>query len=308
MRNGRGAVLHPQDPLRSAAALAIAAVDGQGTDGRVQLAVPLPRTLLLELAAEQGQRLERARWDPQSRRVYGERLLCLDALELERVPWPRLGDSQALAALLEGLRQIGLQQLPWDEASQSLRQRLQLAHEHLGEPWPDRSFAALERTLELWLGPQLLGLRSLQDLAGRDLENALWGELAWPLRQELERLLPQRLNVPSGRAVRLDYSSGEPVLAVKLQELFGCPGLPALVDGRLPISVQLLSPAGRPAAITRDLAGFWREGYAEVRRELRGRYPRHPWPEDPGRAEATALTQAALARRAARSGSSGGSG
>jgi ATP-dependent helicase HrpB len=302
MRNGRGALLHPQDPLSGAEALAIAAVDGQGTEARVLLAALLPRALLLERAAEQGQRLERARWDPHSQRVVGERLLSLDALELERAPWPQLEDGPAAAALLEGLRQIGLEQLPWSEASQSLRQRLQLAHVHLGEPWPDRSPAALEQTLELWLGPRLLGLRSLQELQDIDWESALWGDLAWPLRQELERLLPQRLGVPSGRTVRLDYASGEPVLAVKLQELFGCPGLPPLLDGRLPIRLHLLSPAGRPAAITRDLAGFWRQGYAEVRRELRGRYPRHPWPEDPSSAQATALTKAALARREGRSG------
>lgn len=302
MRNGRGALLHPQDPLSGAEALAIAAVDGQGTEARVLLAAVLPRSLLLELAAEQGQWIERARWDPTSRRVLGERLCSLGALELERSPWPRLDDQLALAALLAGLRQIGLEQLPWSEASQTLRQRLQLAHAHLGEPWPDRSAATLEQTLELWLGPHLQGLRSLQDLQNVDLESALWGDLAWSLRQELERLLPQRLSVPSGRLVRLEYASGEPVLAVKLQELFGCPGLPPLLEGRLPIRVQLLSPAGRPAAITCDLASFWRQGYAEVRRELRGRYPRHPWPEDPIGAEATALTQAALARRQSRSG------
>ena len=110
-------------------------------------------------------------------------------------------------------------------------------------------------------------------------------------------MLPASLTVPSGRSVALDYSGGEPVLAVKLQELFGCRGLQPLLAGRLPITVQLLSPAGRPAAITRDLKGFWATGYAEVRRDLRGRYPRHPWPEDPTGAEATALTKAGLARR-----------
>lgn len=300
MRSGRGARLHAQDPLCGAAALAIAAVDGQGADGRVLLAAQLPADLLAELADREGNWVERARWDPEQGRVFGERVRRLDALELERQPWPGLEDGLATAALLQGVRQSGLEAvLPWSEASRDLRIRLQLAHDHLGPPWPKRSPEALEDNLGDWLAPQLAGLRSLQDLQTIDLESALWGDLPWSRRQELEQLLPQRLTVPSGRAVRINYQSGEPVLAVKLQELFGCPGLPPLLAGRLPITVQLLSPAGRPAAITRDLAGFWQGGYREVRRELRGRYPRHPWPEDPTGAEATALTKAALARRAA---------
>jgi ATP-dependent helicase HrpB len=124
----------------------------------------------------------------------------------------------------------------------------------------------------------------------------LWGDLDWSLRRELERLLPLTQPVPSGRRVPLDYGSGTPVLAVKLQEMFGCLEGPTVLDGRLAVRVELLSPAGRPAAVTSDLAGFWNQGYAEVRRELRGRYPRHPWPEDPRQGIASARTKAGLAR------------
>ena len=297
MRGGRGAQLMPEDPLAQQPALAIASVDGQGADARVHLAVALPADLLEELALTEGERLSQVRWDPSAGRVQGERLLRLGALIVERAPWPDPDGEQTRQAMLEGLRQLGLEALPWDRRSRGLQQRLALAHMHLGAPWPDRRPEALERDLDTWLGPQLSGVRSQQDLQRLDLESALWGELDWEHRQNLDTLLPRSLMVPSGRSVDIDYSDGEAVLAVKLQELFGCKGLEPLLAGRLPITVQLLSPAGRPAAITRDLRGFWSSGYAEVRRELRGRYPRHPWPEDPGTAVPTGLTKAALARR-----------
>jgi ATP-dependent helicase HrpB len=144
------------------------------------------------------------------------------------------------------------------------------------------------------LAPWLGGARSLDDLRALDLEAALWGDLDWSRRQELEQLLPMRLAVPSGRSVPLDYSSGEPVLAVKLQEMFSSRDTPRLLDGRLPVTLHLLNPAGRPAAITQDLPGFWAGSYREVRRELRGRYPKHPWPEDGATATPTAFTKARL--------------
>lgn len=297
MRGGRGARLEASDPLAGQQALAIAAVDGQGADARVHLAVALAMEELQDLAAEQGEQHSQVRWDPEAARVLGERILRLDALVLERSPLPEPDPMETMAAMLEGVRQLGLEALPWSTASRTLQQRLALAHRHLGDPWPDRRLSTLEQRLDVWLGPHLEGLRSQQDLGRLDLESALWGDLGWEHRQELERLLPRSLQVPSGRAVPLTYQDEEAVLAVKLQEMFGCRDLPALLQGRLALTVQLLSPAGRPAAITRDLAGFWASGYAEVRRELRGRYPRHPWPEDPNEAQATALSKAALARR-----------
>jgi ATP-dependent helicase HrpB len=296
MRGGRGAWLHPEDPLAAASGLAIAAVDGQGAEARVQLAVALPDGVLDELVAEDGTQECVAEWDGEAQRVRCERRLRLGALVLERRPWPEADAALVRGALLEGVRQLGLAALPWGQASRQLQARLCLAQRHLGPPWPERHDAALEGDLESWLAPHLDGLRSRQELQAIDLCEALWGDLPWARRQELAALLPDTLAVPSGRRVGLRYGAEEVVLAVKLQEMFGCAGLPALLEGRLAITVELLSPAGRPAAITRDLAGFWRNGYPEVRRELRGRYPRHPWPEDPGQAAATALTKAALKR------------
>lgn len=296
MRGGRGAVLHPDDPLADAEALAIAIADGEGAEARVRLAVRLERADLEELAAAQGQESLEARWDPQAERVRCERSLRLGALVLARTPWPEARGEEVQAAMADGLRQLGLAALPWCPRSRSLQQRLGLAHRWLGPPWPDRRLERLEDDPAAWLGERLSGLRSRQDLRQLDLIEALWGELDWAERQQLERWFPETIAVPSGRRVALDYVGEEPVLAVKLQEMFGATVSPTLLDGRLPVTVQLLSPAGRPAALTRDLAGFWSSGYAEVRRELRGRYPKHPWPEDPRQAVATALTKARLER------------
>lgn len=296
MRSGRGAVLPPGDPLAGAEALAIASVDGQGQEARVRLAVALSRRGLEELLADGVEECTEARWDGDNQRVRCERLRRAGALVLERRPWPDATGELVERALLEGLESLGLEVLPWCRSSRQLQQRLMLAHHHLGAPWPDRSPERLRQDPGSWLGPHLGGLRSLQDLQRLDLTEVLWGDLDWSLRRELERLLPLSQPVPSGRRVPLDYGSGTPVLAVKLQEMFGCLEGPTVLDGRLAVRVELLSPAGRPAAVTSDLAGFWGQGYAEVRRELRGRYPRHPWPEDPRQAIASARTKAVLAR------------
>lgn len=300
MRSGRGAVLPPGDPLAGAEALAIASVDGQGQEARVRLAVALRRRDLEELVADAVEDSAEARWDAADQRVRCERLRRVGALVLERRPWPEASGELVERALLEGLQGLGLDGLPWCRASRQLQQRLILAHRYLGAPWPDRSPERLRDDPGAWLGPHLGGLRSLQDLQQLDLSEILWGGLDWCLRQELDRLLPLTQPVPSGRRVPLDYASGIPVLAVKLQEMFGCLEGPTVLDGRLPVKVELLSPAGRPAAVTSDLAGFWKHGYTEVRRELRGRYPRHPWPEDPRQGIASARTKAALARESAR--------
>jgi ATP-dependent helicase HrpB len=187
--------------------------------------------------------------------------------------------------------------LPWNAHCRQLQQRLSLMQAQVGAPWPDRRDAVLLAELGSWLGPSLEGMDGLNDLRQLDLIQLLWGDLPWSLRQELESALPQALAIPSGRMAALDYSRGEPVLAVKLQEMFGCLETPTVLNGRLAITVELLSPANRPVAITRDLKSFWASGYAAVRKELRGRYPRHPWPEDPRTAMATALTKQRLQRQ-----------
>ena len=304
-RGGRGAQLHPTDPLRGCEVLAIARTDGAGRDCRIHLAMPLARASLDAWAAQTGLMEELVRWDPQGQRVRAERQRRLGALVLQCSPWSDPPPELVKRALLEGLGQDnpaggagpqGLQLLPWTPTSRSLQQRLVLAHQHLGDPWPDRSDGVLLGSLESWLGDQLDGISSAGELQRLNLVEALWSGLSWEFRRQLDQLLPEQVPIPSGRLARLDYGSGVPVLAVKLQELFGCNEGPTVLGGRLPVSLQLLSPAGRPAAITSDLASFWRSGYRQVRADLRGRYPRHPWPEDPSTAQATALTKRRLAQ------------
>jgi ATP-dependent helicase HrpB len=287
MRHGGGARLAPGDPLCGAAALAIARVEGHQQEARVLLAVAIPAAQIESLAGESANLSLRTRWDGSCGRVRCERVRRLDSLELEVTPWPEADPTAIAHTLLEAVRNLGLECLPWTPRCRQLQQRLTLAHKHLGQPWPDCCDKVLLATLPDWLGPQAEGRRSLQELQEIDLEAALWGGLDWQQRSALEALLPTSFDVPSGRRVPLIYGIEEVVLPVRLQEMFGCDSTPPLLDGTLPLTVHLLSPAGRPAAITRDLAGFWRSGYAQTRRELRGRYPRHAWPEDPTQAQAT---------------------
>ncbi len=200
-------------------------------------------------------------------------------------------------ALLDGLRQEGFGLLRWTADAVALRQRLAFLHLHLGEPWPDVRDEALHARVAQWLEPELSRARRRADLARIDAGQALARLLPWASGEarRLDELAPERITVPSGSRIRLDYTDPErPVLAVKLQEMFGLQDSPVVAG--VPVLVHLLSPAGRPAAVTADLASFWRDGYRAVRAELRGRYPKHPWPEDPAAAEPTRHTNARLRR------------
>uniref|UniRef100_UPI000AFAFFBD ATP-dependent helicase C-terminal domain-containing protein n=1 Tax=Peterkaempfera griseoplana TaxID=66896 RepID=UPI000AFAFFBD len=218
------------------------------------------------------------------------RVAALGAVELAAVPLRAPDPELVRAALLEGLAREGVSAvLGWGETARGLRTRLAFLHRVVGGPWPDVSDEALLARAEEWLGPELGAARRRADLERVDTAQALRRLLPWATGEalRLDELAPERIEVPSGSRVRVDYSGERPVLAVKLQELFGWDSAPALAGGRAPLTVHLLSPAGRPAAVTGDLASFWRDGYRAVRAELRGRYPRHPWPEDPVAARAT---------------------
>ncbi len=195
--------------------------------------------------------------------------------------------TQVAAAVRDGLRRDGLDALPWTDPAHRLRERLGFLHAALGEPWPDVSDPALLGTVETWLGPELARVRGARDLARIDVLAGLRRLLPWPEAGRLDELAPERVTVPSGSAVRVDYSAEQPVLAVRIQEVFGWSATPRLADGQVPLLLHLLTPARRPAAVTADLASFWATGYPQVRAELRGRYPKHPWPEDPGTAPPT---------------------
>ena len=289
LANGRGAMLDAADPLAGEDFLAIADLDGAAQNARVFLAARLNRADLEDVFADRVETVEESGWDARSGTAFAVRRRRLDALVLEERP---LGPGQAdlLPALVEGIRMLGLDALPWTDELRQWRARVSFAARV--EPdggWPDLSDAALLDGLADWLGPHLGGVTRADQFRRIDLGAALRGLLDWNAGRRLDALAPARLTAPSGNSHAIDYGAGEvPVLALKLQEMFGTRTHPAIGGGRVPLLLHLLSPAGRPVAVTGDIAAFWAGGYADVRKDLRGRYPKHPWPEDPVAAIATA--------------------
>lgn len=184
--------------------------------------------------------------------------------------------------------------LPWSTEAEQFRARAAIMA-GLNDEWPRFDRATLQETQADWLALYLAPVRKLTELKKLDLLGALKARLSFEQLQDLDRALPDRIDTPSGARHRIDYTQDPPVLALKLQEMFGCSESPRLANGRVPLLIHLLSPAGRPLQLTQDLASFWKDGYAEVRKEMKGRYPKHPWPEDPLSAKATALTKKRLA-------------
>ncbi|UCR89919.1 ATP-dependent helicase HrpB [Mycetocola spongiae] len=280
-------------------------VDGRVADGTgavIRLAAPLDEAEALRLGAplrenERAARVTEGRVRVQERRMLGAILLSSTPVS------PLAGDTGP--AFAGHLREAGLSALHWGEGASALRARLGLLQRELGAPWPAMDDASLLDSLPEWLGPDLERLSPTSSLRGLDMAQALRRLLPWPEATRLESLVPEHLAVPSGSRVRIRYPdpgtadhAERPVVAVKLQELFGLAETPRLVEGRVPVLFHLLSPAQKPLAITADLASFWNGPYREVRREMRGRYPKHPWPEDPWSAEATSrTTRAAAAHR-----------
>ena len=293
LANGRGAAVQPEDALAREEWLAVAAVgDGIGTsaDGRIFMAAPLSRAEIEEDFADLIEAAETVAWDARTESVQARRQRRLGALLLDDVQWDKAPADRVAAALLVGIVQMGIAALPWTPGAQQLRARVAFlrAHDPQGA-WADFSDSALATTLEDWLAPHLGGLKSRADLAKLHLTDILGGSFDWAARKRLDDWAPTEIAVPSGRTAAVDYTQGDaPVLAVKLQELFGLADTPRVAGGRVPVLLHLLSPAGRPVQVTRDLANFWRDGYAAVKKDLKGRYPRHPWPDDPMSAPATA--------------------
>lgn len=279
LANGTGAALDDHDPLAGEPWLAVADLDaGRTGDARIRLAAPV----LIDDVVGDRVVVERAvGWDAAAGDVVAEDVRRLGAIVLSRAPATDVTDDDRVAALVEGIGREGLAALAWTDELRRWCDRVDLCARHLGEPWPRTDDATLLATLDEWLAPHLRGACRRADLARVDLTGALAARLPWPLPRRLDELAPERVGVPSGSRIAVDYSVDPPVLAVKLQELFGLTTTPTILDGRLPLVVHLLTPAGRPAAVTSDLASFWRNAYPQVRAELRGRYPRHPWPDDP---------------------------
>ncbi|MFD7693575.1 ATP-dependent helicase HrpB [Streptomyces sp. NPDC059805] len=297
MASGTRAELAEGSPLRGAPWIAVAVADrpvGRG-HARVRLAAAVDEDTARSAAASLYREGEEVHWADGD--VVARRVERLGAIELAARPLPGAGPALVRAALLDGLRREGWGLLRWSPDALVLRQRLAFLRLHRGDPWPDVSDEALHARVDEWLEPELGRARRRADLGRIDAGQALARLLPWASGEagRLDELAPERVTVPSGSRIRVDYTDPErPVLAVKLQEMFGLDTSPAVAG--VPLLVHLLSPAGRPAAVTADLASFWRDGYRGVRAELRGRYPKHPWPEDPASAEPTRHTNARLRR------------
>lgn len=309
MANGRGAELPQDDPLAAQTCLAVAALDANNADARIHLAAPLDRAELETLFAAQIVTEPLITWDMERQAVSARLVRRMGALTLAEKPLPDPPSEQVRAVLLEAIRAQGLSALPWSPELRTWLDRVRfvgalcvqgLVSARSGDPaWPDVSDAALLATLPDWLGPYLDGVDRLSGLTPPLVTVALHALVPWELARRLDALAPEHLRVPSGSSIPLDYSNAGvsaaeatgPILAVKLQELFGLAHTPAVAEGAVPVVVHMLSPAGRPVQITKDLAGFWKQGYAAVRAELRGRYPKHPWPDDPMTAVPTRHTK-----------------
>ncbi|WP_436958424.1 ATP-dependent helicase HrpB [Streptomyces sp. SudanB182_2057] len=297
MASGTRVELSEGSGLRGAPWIVVAVADRPAGKGhaRVRLGAAVDEDVARAAAGALLGARDEVRWAGGD--VVARHVERLGAIELAVRPLKDAGPDLVRAALLDGLREEGLGLLRWSPEARGLRQRLAFLRAHLGEPWPDVSDDALHARVDEWLEPELGRARRRADLARIDAGRALARLLPWASGEaaRLEELAPERITVPSGSLIRIDYRDPErPVLAVKLQELFGLRETPAVAG--VPLLVHLLSPAGRPAAVTADLASFWADGYRAVRAELRGRYPKHPWPEDPATAEPTRHTNARLRR------------
>ncbi|MDT0495512.1 ATP-dependent helicase HrpB [Streptomyces griseus] len=296
MVSGTGAELREGSRLRSAPWLAVAVADrpAHAASARVRLAAVVDEGTALLAAGRLRVRGEEVRWADGD--VVARSVDRVGAVELAVRPLKQPGPELVRGALVEGLEREGLGLLRWSRDSEQLRLRLAFLHRVAGAPWPDVSDAALLADPGAWLEPELSRARRRADLGRIDAGQALRRLLPWATGEavRLDELAPERIEVPSGSRIRIEYGGEQPVLAVKLQELFGLAETPRVAG--VPVLVHLLSPAGRPAAVTADLASFWRDGYKAVRAELRGRYPKHPWPEDPATVPATRYTSARLKR------------
>jgi ATP-dependent helicase HrpB len=288
LANGRGAAFQGPDALAAHEFLVVADLDAGEREARIQLAAPLARD---DLEAEFGARIvtgERVEWDRREQAVVARRERRLGAVLVDEGPLASAAPERQVAAMLAGVRDLGLEALPWTKPARAFQARLAFLHRLEPGAWRDVSDAALLATLEDWLAPYLDGVTRRDHLARLDLVAILRAGLDYAAQQALDRLAPTHLEVPSGSRIPIDYSGDAPSLAVRLQEMFGLDRTPAVGGGRVPLTVELLSPAGRPVQVTRDLVSFWARGYPEVRKELKGRYPKHYWPDDPYQAEPTA--------------------
>ena len=288
LANGRGASIEQSAALAREPYIAVGELTGTAANGRILLAAPLSQAEIETRFAGQIVNADEISFDRASTSLRGRRKRTLHAITLSEAPLTVVASEAAARVFAEGLAALGLDRLPWSKALQQWRGRVMFLRASEGEAWPDLSDQALADTREAWLVPALFGKTSLKDLAAGDLSDAIMNLLPWDQRARLDREAPTHFEAPTGSLLAIDYEAEQgPTIAVRLQELFGLGIHPSVAKGKVPLVLELLSPAQRPVQVTRDLPGFWRGSYQDVRADLRGRYPRHPWPDDPATAMPT---------------------
>lgn len=292
LTSGRGASFAEAQGLARQEFIVAVDLDDSDRDARILLAAPLARADLYEAFAAQLERADTVAWDSREAAVIARRTVRLDELVLEEKPLPQVPQGRAQAAMLAGVRELGIGALPWDREARDLQARLGFVRATLGAhgaaDWPAADDAALAADPESWLSPWLEGVTRREHLARLSMSEVLRARLSWQQQRELDELAPTHLTMPTGSRIRVDYlDASAPAVSVRLQEVFGLSDTPRLGRNAVPVTLKLLSPAQRPLQVTRDLASFWRGAYAQVRKDMRGRYPRHYWPEDPLQAQPT---------------------
>lgn len=289
LANGRGAALPEAQPLSRAAYLVAAELDDAGTESRIRLAAELTEGELASAARDQIRQERVVEWDASAQAVRARERVRLGALLLQEKPLVKPDAELVAAALAQGVQQEGLALLPLPKQAAQFLARMRLMR-HYDSSWPDVSEEGLlsSSALAQWLLPHIQGMKSKSDLQRLSMQQLLEGMLTWTQRQELDKQVPTHITVPSGSRIPVDYNDPEaPFIAVRLQELFGMKDTPMLAGGKLPLTLQLLSPSQRPVQVTRDLGSFWSHTYFEVKKDLKGRYPKHYWPDDPYAAQPT---------------------
>ncbi len=281
LASGQGARLPATDALAKSPLLAVADLALQGTEARIRMAARIDRAVLEARFPERLRREEGAAFDARAGAVVARRRLMFGPLVLEEATLPHADPEAVATALAEAAAERGLRDLNWTDAARQAQARIGWMRRVEGDAWPDVSDAALAGTVRDWLAPHLHGRTRLTELAALDATGLLLDRLPWDRRRALDAALPPRIALQAGRSAAVDYARDVPTLEARAQHLFGLAAMPPLAGGRVPIQVALLSPAGRPIAVTGDLAGFWKGSWSEVRKEMRGRYPKHAWPEDP---------------------------
>lgn len=296
MRNGRAVRVEAADPLAKHEWLAVAEASGTAEAARVLLAARLDAQSVERLFDDEMERRQSIHFNPATGAIQAEETRGLGAIVLSRHPIERPDPEAVAAAMIDGVRRAGLDVLPWSDGARALRGRLAFLR-GLGEDLPDPSDEALLTCLDDWLGPVVAGKRRLDMIDPAALTQAIEGLLDWPRRRLLDKLAPSRFETPAGTSHAIDYTAmGGPAVELRVQELFGLAEHPCVANNRVPLTLVLLSPAYRPIQTTKDLPGFWRGSWKAVQSEMKGRYPKHPWPDDPASATATTRTKKAAAR------------